>query len=259
MAWTLFGAILGPVAIFLLWDAPPGRCAHCRSSVRGWQTICEWCGMSVRGGDEVANPSVQPAYRASGPERSSMASPADEPANRIPANGVPANGVQPGNGASGPDHPLITIVPTRRPSDPPAQAASTRKAKAGTSKAPSAVAAKSTAVPSKAKSVAAAQSLGSAVFVTGTVGLVPGSRYTIQVQGGSLQVVGPIPQSPKVTAFERELGGLEASGVDGQLVISAPGRRGGTVLVFQAPDGGDPSAVARTIVEASGASVDRSP
>lgn len=246
LAWLLFGAILGPVALVLLWFAPPGRCSHCRAPVRGWLTICEWCGMDIR-------------HAASSSEGAAGAATSAAPRGR----------------------PLISVAPTRRPGDPPAstppvvappveappalepQARSADPVEAPPAASPASgggsVATKTTAPTSprtrtrstkKTKAAAAAQALASGIFVTGTVGLAPGSRYSIQIGESDLHIVGPADLSPKAVAFERALDGVDATGLEGRLVISAPGTRGGTVLVFQSLDGADASAVARTVMDA---------
>jgi hypothetical protein len=215
--WAAIGAILGPVALFILWVAPPGRCATCRAPVSGWLTTCLWCGMDVRGGGVVAAPA-----RAAGP--SSPPRPAE---------------------GSGQARPLISVAPTVRPLDPPAKSAPrTRSAKPPAAVPPP-------AVSTKSPGPRVMQVVASGVFVTGTVGLSAGSRYSIQMDGVDLQVLGPGDRSPKAVAFERQLAGFDATGLEGRLILTAPGGRGGTVLVFMSMDSGDPSALAESIARAA--------
>lgn len=47
--WTLFGALLGPLALVLLLIAPPGRCRYCDARVHGWSATCARCGLDVNG------------------------------------------------------------------------------------------------------------------------------------------------------------------------------------------------------------------
>ena len=91
--------------------------------------------------------------------------------------------------------------------------------------------------------------LASGVFVTGTVGLSAGSRYDIETDGVDLRVVGTGEKGKRTVAFERKLPGIDATGVEGRLIISASGGRGATVLVFMSIDGG-PVAVAEAIARA---------
>jgi hypothetical protein len=168
------------------------------------------------------------------------------------------------------------VAPTRRPGDPPASlpptiepppaalptstaavvdvgdtpAAATDAASVETKATKSTAPRPRTRSTKRTRSQAAAQVLASGIFVTGTVGLAPGSRYSIQIGDGDLHIVGPADRSPKAVAFERELDGVDATAPEGRLVVSAPGTRGGTVLVFQSLDGGDASSVARSIMDA---------
>jgi hypothetical protein len=47
--WFGYGAILGPVAVILVWLAPRGYCPVCLTPGRGWLTTCWWCGSGLRG------------------------------------------------------------------------------------------------------------------------------------------------------------------------------------------------------------------
>ena len=46
--WFLFGAVIGPLALAIVWAAPPGACGICLSPVRGWGFACASCGSDVR-------------------------------------------------------------------------------------------------------------------------------------------------------------------------------------------------------------------
>jgi hypothetical protein len=48
-AWTMFGAILGPIALILLLVSPPGRCPTCGMRTRGWPSACADCGLPFGG------------------------------------------------------------------------------------------------------------------------------------------------------------------------------------------------------------------
>jgi hypothetical protein len=41
--WAMFGVVLGPLAIYILTQSPPGRCPHCGTRVVGWPAVCTWC------------------------------------------------------------------------------------------------------------------------------------------------------------------------------------------------------------------------
>jgi len=49
IAWFMFGALSGPLAIGVLLLAPPGRCPRCDAAVVGWPTECATCGWHFRG------------------------------------------------------------------------------------------------------------------------------------------------------------------------------------------------------------------
>ena len=45
--WAVYGAILGPVALVLLWLAPHGHCQTCHLPTLGWSSTCPWCRSNV--------------------------------------------------------------------------------------------------------------------------------------------------------------------------------------------------------------------
>lgn len=91
--------------------------------------------------------------------------------------------------------------------------------------------------------------LASGIFITGNVGLVAGSRYTIQVRDEQFQVLGPVDVDPTRVALERPVASMDATAYEGRLVISEPGRAsGGVVLAFMSLAGGAPADVADALV-----------
>ena len=106
--------------------------------------------------------------------------------------------------------------------------------------------------------VTAARMIASGVFVTGSAGLIVGSRYGIQVGGARLRILGPVHLDPATIALEHELRGITASGENGRLVVNAgPGSRSGLLLVFMSLNGGSiESAVAEIVNAARGEAVD---
>ena len=126
----------------------------------------------------------------------------------------------------------ISVAPTRRPGDDVVPAPTTKRASGKTSSpkvVPTLI-----PVPTEARTV---QTVSSGVYVTGTVGLAVGSRYAIQLDGIDLRVLGPLDQKPKHVAFERALDGIDATGLDGRLIVTASSGRGGIVLVFMSIEG----------------------
>ncbi len=247
--WAIYGAILGPVALILLWIAPPGRCAICRAPVRGWLTTCQWCGSDVRGRttEPVTVPSV-PAVPAGGDVVATSAAPAGRKSARAAKKAdTAAAGAAVAAVEVAEEKPVITVAPTRRPRAKPAAEVETPAPVA--TPPPTATA----TTPPEPKPMVV---LASGVFLTGTIGLSPGSRYDIETDGTDLRVVGSGEKGRKAVAFERKLVGIDATGVENRLIISAAGGRGATVLVFMSIDGG-PTAVADAIaraVQAAGSS-----
>lgn len=246
--WAIYGAILGPVALILLWIAPPGRCAICRAPVRGWLTTCQWCGSDVRGRttEPVTVPAV-PAVPANGDVVAASAAPAGRKSARAAKKADTAAAAAAAAAVEvAEEKPVITVAPTRRPRAKPAAEVEP----------PAPVAPATGAPPTTPPAPKPMVVLASGVFMTGTIGLSPGSRYDIETDGTDLRVVGSGEKGRKAVAFERKLVGIDATGVENRLIISAAGGRGATVLVFMSIDGG-PSAVADAIaraVQAAGAS-----
>jgi len=98
------------------------------------------------------------------------------------------------------------------------------------------------------------QAIGGGVYVTGTVGLSPGTRYDLRTDGRTFQVIVPSRRKHPEVVFERPLAGVDAAIVEGRLIISASQGRTATVLVFLGKDGGAPENVATEINDAVRAS-----
>jgi hypothetical protein len=231
VAWAIYGAILGPLAVILLAVSPPGRCVACRAPVRGWPKVCPWCGSDVRrGGPPVA---------------------------------APAAAVAAGAGTRGGS--LLTVTPTVSPTvgvvgvtaAPAADAAAPAVSNAAPTSVTGAAPTGAVATPSRAQAAAAPTAgapaaetvtLASGIFLTGTVGLLAGSRYAIETDGRDLRVIS-VGEPGRKVAFERRLTGISASGIDDRLVLATTGRNG-TVLVFLAADAGGSGASAAAIMRA---------
>ena len=94
--------------------------------------------------------------------------------------------------------------------------------------------------------------LASAIYVTGTRGLQAGSRYGIALVGYDLRILGPVDTDPTAVAILHSLRGVDATGLQGRLIITAgDGRRDRLALVFMAVAGGSPEGVADAIVRAT--------
>src|SRR6185295_6039960 len=83
--------------------------------------------------------------------------------------------------------------------------------------------------------------LASAIYVTGTRGLQAGSRYGIALIGTNLGILGPVDIDPTAIVALRPLHGLDATGAQGQLIITSDeGFLNRFAMVFMALAGGTP-------------------
>ncbi len=140
------------------------------------------------------------------------------------------------NGVTGTRTSTVATPNTKSPGDP---------GKARSRRAPrSKPAAKEPAALSSVATIA------SAVYVTGTVGLTPGMRYSICHDTEQLKIMGPAVRGTRPVVFERPLAGIDAASPDDRFILSAPGPRGGIVLVFMSVDG-DASAAAAALMRAA--------
>ncbi len=55
VAWFIFGALSGPLALGVLLLAPPGHCPRCDMTVAGWPAACATCGWRFRGRPAMAD------------------------------------------------------------------------------------------------------------------------------------------------------------------------------------------------------------
>jgi hypothetical protein len=225
--WMVFGALLGPVALLLLWIAPPGRCRMCQASVRGWLTTCEWCGSPVR-------------VRSSRPVTADVAAIPSRPATPSPLTAT--------------SRPAKASAGAKAIAETATDARIRERLTSMTARRAAALAAASTEGPRR--STAADQStrtvLATGSYVTGTMPLVAGSRYAIEVGSQALRILGPIDLDPAAVALTQDLPGIEATGFDERLVLTfGGGGRHGMVLVFTALEGAGAAGVAAAIVSAA--------
>jgi len=92
--------------------------------------------------------------------------------------------------------------------------------------------------------------LASAIYLTGSKALLAGSRYGIAIFGHTLRILGPVDVDPRAIVLERSLKGMDATGSQDRLVITATGR-GQFTLIFMSIAGGPADRVADYIVEAA--------
>ena len=94
--------------------------------------------------------------------------------------------------------------------------------------------------------------LASAIYVTGSRGLLAGSRYGIALFGEDLRILGPVDVDPGAVAIRHALRGMDATGLQGRLIITATdGRRDQLALVFMSVAGDSPEGVADAIIAAA--------
>jgi hypothetical protein len=209
--WMIFGAILGPIALIVIRIAPPGRCGTCRAPTAGWLTICRWCSNDVT---------------------VDLAAPRAAPAPDAPVTITPLPAPMTARQTTAP--PPVTIRP---PAEPEAR--------------PTLRPVAAVPPPVAAAEVDRLTILASGVFVTGTVGLQVGSRFTLTITGSRLRITGPDDLDPTKVAFEWPLADLEATGLNDRLILTQAGHvRRNVVLVFMALAGSSPADCAAAIEEA---------
>jgi hypothetical protein len=253
----LFGAVLGPAALVLLELAPPGRCWSCAAPTLGWMTMCPWCGEDIREPAPEPEVAVAPVHAPLTVIEGSA--PAASARSRTTRRGtIRAPG--PGFGAAVPTRRrtsrAVIDEPNERRSrvasaslEPAADPVHRLKTRLGGNSSLAAAEAEAVEQPD---SEPANRVLASAVYVTGSRGLLAGSRYGIALAEGRLEILGPVDVDPSAVALTHGLNGIDATGLQGRLVITAgEGRRDRLALVFMSVAGGSAEGVADSIVAAA--------
>jgi hypothetical protein len=92
------------------------------------------------------------------------------------------------------------------------------------------------------------------VFVTGRVGMQPGSRYVLEVDETRLRARGPVGVTPSTVVLDRKLRTLDASGAGDRLVIDTLSRGStNTLLIFMSVEPTTPDAMAAEIARRASA------
>jgi hypothetical protein len=228
-AWTLFGAILGPIALIVLLASPPGRCPTCGMRTRGWPSACASCGQPFGNPPSTAPEPAMPSGRApAGPSIAVAASVLPDVVVRgmasRPLAADPPAGVAPT--ASGPPPPGPTAV-TRPTLVLPPHPSST--------------------APRRRRVGASADRLGpdatvvaTGVFITGTAPirtgvsvLKIGERYGIARTAEEIQILGPVYVDPERIIARVPAAGAVAS-VEGDRLVMVWPSDGGATLAFSA-------------------------
>jgi hypothetical protein len=209
--WLMFGAILGPVAVLLLLAAPPGRCAMCGASVRGWLDLCVACGHPVRGAPTSKRDMAAPQPVTAAPQ---TARPLTEWLFGMPAaEGQPTGAGEP------------TAMPGKAAT--PEVATLAQRGRIGGDEA-------TQRAPLAALDAPAVRVLASGVFIGGSAGLEIGRRYEIGRSDGLLTVLGPVDSEPGKVQVEHALETITTTMINGRLVVSENGTsRRSFSLVFE--------------------------
>jgi hypothetical protein len=244
LIWFLLGALIGPIALALVFFAPPGRCESCGWPVEGWPSHCGACAgllptpfrrtersahpvpLGIAGAQAVpdAMPNIVRPFPVA------VVNDLDEPATAV-TRPRPGRSRQASSAAGDGDAPVGTRVGAARPSDGAAA-----QARSGAHRS------KETAI------------LATAVFLTGSSACRPGMHYALAIRGDSLLVLGPLEVDPDVIAVERPLGSIAVTAYEEQLLIND--RRVGILtwsLAFRHLSGQSASTVERALLHAGSA------
>lgn len=214
--------------------APPGSCSVCFAKTVGWTTVCGWCGSDIRQSIEP----WQPAEDTTEPQ--------------APAALTVIEGKAPRNAT-------LAQRTARRQSGSTLEASADPvhelRGRLDVSSASSARRSRDPHVPVSAASGNGV--LASAVYLAGTPGLQVGNRYGIALIGPDLAILGPVDVDPSAVRVTRSLQGMDATGIEGRLVITSGERRSDQfAVVFMAVAGGTVEGIADVIVAAAAAAGD---
>jgi hypothetical protein len=254
VVWVAFGVILGPVALLLLFRAPPGRCGVCRSSVRGWTWICAWCGSLITTRPTITYPGSPDLAPVAGPITAERRTAAGRAILTMAAGSTsaisPAPPVSPGAEILR-RSPSVAITP-----HPPAPRPISRRTRSGPSRdgadmrrpdtSPTLRSGSDTYLPPEPAEPP--RILATAVFVAGSVGLQIGSRYLIAIDEDRLVVSGPADRDPNAVVFGRPVWEMDATGLDERLILhQREDLRGTSVMAFISLAGGTPESVSEAV------------
>lgn len=93
--------------------------------------------------------------------------------------------------------------------------------------------------------------LATAVYLTGSASLKPGYRYAIATYGSRFRVLGPLDIDPTIVALDRPAQSIEASDVEGRLLVSESNGRSSMTIAFMSVAGPSTRDLAETIRRAA--------
>jgi hypothetical protein len=242
--WAAYGAVLGPLALLLLWAAPHGHCRTCHMKTQGWATTCPWCHEDVNTVPSTARRAIHRAEPQASPGRrplpGSPSAAVPSPLERSPAGPAASNPVPLPAKAPAPQATRrrdVVIPIAQRPAAPVQAARPNPPVTTGRI----AVAPQARAAGDDSGSDPQTEILATATYVTGTARLDPGQRYGIALRGSRLLILGPVDLEPERIVVDRPVADIEVNALEGRLLISEQ-TRSGLVLAFMSvsesgPDG----------------------
>lgn len=231
LIWSFLGVLLGPIALALVVFAPPGRCGSCGQLVEGWPSHCAVCGALL-------------PTPLSHQERSTGPAP-------LGVVGVPATPATPAVPEALPS--IVRPFPASIDAEPERPASVVTRAGPSRAEARPHRSGQSPAAVDRAllPDTIETRVLATAVYVTGSASLEPGRRYTIAIHGSRLRFLGPVDMDPSAVALDHAVGDVDATAIEGRLIVSDAGGRSLLVLAFMAVAGATPDGLAQAIVDAA--------
>lgn len=264
VAWFMFGAILGPIALALLLAAPLGTCEICNTPTRGWSRQCETCGASLRAGDTErvwsafamerpwpATPgraqewtrATRGGQPAEPPQRAGVRTDDGREVPRTAADGarnrrkVPRRvpGVAPsGERPEGRSGPRPEARPGARREAPPVGRGAAASGSTGRPPAGPAPRQRGAQRPGPGSPPAPASVLASGVCIGGVAGLIIGARYVVNREGGDLVIFGPVDLPNGSSVVRASLTTVDITLFEDQLLITRlSGGRSGLLAAFR--------------------------
>ena len=280
IVWFAIGACSGPVALFILAVAPPGRCPDCDRPVPRWNRVCARCGAEFPPiWEEEEAPAATPAPAA-------RAAPAATPAPA--ARAAPAAPAPAATSAATPRRPRAQSRTRREPAAPAGPATNgsrapkpTRRGSPGGTHAvetpaetpveapprpvfepapprpvavpprpvfePAPPVRRPAPAPSAPLDDDEVRVLSTGIYILGNAGLEVGARYGLARVGDRLRVFGPVDLGEVTVRHERPLAELEVTGIGDQLIVSMASRGSGLAMVFQGLGGMQPADLERAL------------
>jgi hypothetical protein len=238
VAWFLFGAILGPVAIALLLVSPPGRCPRCDTPVRGWPTACPVCAWEFRPAvqlpDRLASAlrglaAPAAARRSAEPPLPDDAADAAAVTRWVEAAGDPSGTAEPVPPVAA-DAPASTagLAVTPLPAPAPLEARATRFAGNGLPPAERQQATSAERPDDSPAGVARSDGtpviVATGVFAGGNVNLEVGARYVLGREGENLVILGPVDRTPHEVRVALPVDRVDLLSIEDRVLVAARDR-----------------------------------